>query len=157
MSNLAKVYQDQGRIEEAESLFIKTLEGMRRVLGIEHSETLRTMNNLASLYRSQNRCEKAEPIYAEAAEILKRVMPADFMGTGATLWGQGRCLEKLEHYEEAEAALLEAHDILAASMGEGDENTIGTVQSLVDLYQSWGKPQKAAEYRRIFEEIQKPK
>ena len=157
MSNLARIYQGQGRIEESESLFIKTLKGMRRVLGIEHSETLRTMNNLASLYRLQNRCDKAEPIYAEATEILKRVMPADFMGTGITLWGRGRCLEKLEHYEEAEAALLEARDILAASMGEGDENTIGTMQSLVDLYQSWGKPQKAAEYRRIFEEIQKLK
>ena len=72
--------------------------------------------------------------------LLERVMPEDFTGTGATLLGRGSCLVKPERYEESEATVLEAHDILAASMGEENERTIAAVQSLVDLYQSWGKP-----------------
>ncbi len=48
VNNLAVLYQDQGRYQEAGPLFISVRwKPSERVLGKEHPETLRSVNNLA--------------------------------------------------------------------------------------------------------------
>lgn len=49
-----------GRHGEAERLYVKVLEGMRRVLGDEHPETSRTLSALASMYMKQRRYKESE-------------------------------------------------------------------------------------------------
>ena len=46
MSNLAVIYANQGRWEEAEALEIEVLEKRKQVLGEDHPDTLRSMENL---------------------------------------------------------------------------------------------------------------
>ena len=60
MSRLAVVYRDQGRYDEAEPLYTKTLEIRRRVLGEGHPDTLESVNNLVELYEAWGKQEKAE-------------------------------------------------------------------------------------------------
>ena len=43
--------------------------------------------------------------------------------------------------------MLEAHDILVAALSSDHEQTIRVVGYLIDLYDAWGKPDKAAEWR----------
>ena len=43
--------------------------------------------------------------------------------------------------------MLEAHYILAAALGDEHEQTTRVVGYLADLYDAWGKPEKAAEWR----------
>ena len=40
MNNMASLYMDQGRYDEAEPLHVEALELRRRVLGEEHPDTL---------------------------------------------------------------------------------------------------------------------
>ena len=47
MNNLAVLYKDQGRYDEAEPLYLETLETRKRVLGDDHPDTLGSMNALA--------------------------------------------------------------------------------------------------------------
>jgi len=47
----------------------------------------------------------------------------------------------------AEAALLESHAILVAAIGEDHEQTGKAVRALVELYDGWGKPERAGEWR----------
>ena len=54
---------------------------------------------------------------------------------------------KLERYEDAELVLLESHETLSASRGPDFVLTIGVTESLADLYNAWGKPDNAAEWR----------
>ena len=49
MNSLANVYLRPGRYDEAEPLFLETLEIEKRVQGEEHPETLLSMNNLAKM------------------------------------------------------------------------------------------------------------
>ncbi len=66
---------------------------------------------------------------------------------GIVLGGYGRTLVKLERYEDAEPALNEAYTLLDAGEGSDSEGTTLVVEALIDLYDAWGKPEKAAEWR----------
>ena len=52
----------------------------------------------------------------------------------------------MERYDDAETALLEAHEILVASLGAEHPQTLKVLPNLVELYEAWGKPDKAAEW-----------
>ena len=149
MNNLALCYQNQGRYDEAESLYTELLERQHRVLGKEHTTTLVSMTNLARLYNAMNLYTQAEPLAASALESMRRVRGPGHMFTGAAAKNYGVCLTGLKRYDEAEAALLESYEIFVALLGAKNVRTIGTIEHLVNLYDAWGKPGKAAEYRAL--------
>jgi tetratricopeptide (TPR) repeat protein len=60
VQNLAIVYRNQGRYEEAERLYRRALEGREEKLGPKHPDTLTTVEGLAGVYRSQGRYEEAD-------------------------------------------------------------------------------------------------
>ncbi len=57
-------------------------------------------------------------------------------------------------FDDAESVLLEAHGILQTTLGDENEQTTRVVGYLADLYDAWGKPEKAAEYRALLPEPQ---
>jgi hypothetical protein len=59
----------------------------------------------------------------------------------------GAALLAQRRYEEAETVLLEAEHDLAASSALQRELTV-TIRRLVDLYDAWGRGDKAAAYRQ---------
>ena len=59
----------------------------------------------------------------------------------------GECLIKLERYLEAEPVLLEAHTALTQILGESSVPTRPALQAIVSLYELWGRPDQAEEYR----------
>ncbi len=61
----------------------------------------------------------------------------------------GAFLTKLARYDQAEALLLSSHPVLRDTLGQEHERTVRTINWLVELYEAWDKPDKAAEYRAI--------
>ena len=59
----------------------------------------------------------------------------------------GSVLSKLGRYEQAERSLLEAHGILRDGLGATHRRTIKTIDTLADVYDKWGRPEKAREWR----------
>ncbi len=53
MNNLANLYKNQGKYEEAEPLYIQALEIVERVLGENHPNTVTIRNNLEDLRAKQ--------------------------------------------------------------------------------------------------------
>ena len=49
MNNLGLVLSRQGRYDEAEQMHRQTLKSKEKVLGLEHSDTLMSMNNLSGV------------------------------------------------------------------------------------------------------------
>ncbi len=64
LNNLASLYQDQERYEEAELLYQRALAIRERVLGSEHPYTIGTRRGLASVLRQMQRIEEAEALEA---------------------------------------------------------------------------------------------
>ena len=67
----------QGKLEEAEVLFRRALEGYERVLGVDHPDTLNSVNNLGGLLMKQGKLEEAEVLFRRALEGCKRVLGSD--------------------------------------------------------------------------------
>ena len=66
---------------------------------------------------------------------------------GNLLGAHGKALTKLGKHAEAEAALLEAYNILHDAAGESHKRTLEAARALADLYEAWGKADKAAQWR----------
>jgi hypothetical protein len=49
---MARLLQDQGKLSEAEPLFLEALEARRRTLGAEHPDTLASINSMATLLQA---------------------------------------------------------------------------------------------------------
>ncbi len=82
------LYKTQGKYEEAEPLWQRTLMINEQQLGVSHPNTAISLNNLATLYDSQGRYEKAEPlcqralaIYEQEAKLLSQCALAIFKQT----------------------------------------------------------------------------
>ncbi|KUJ07733.1 uncharacterized protein LY89DRAFT_742504 [Mollisia scopiformis] len=66
--NLGDLYSDQGKLAEAEAMYLRALEGKEKALGLDHTSTLLTVNNLGKLYSNQGKLAEAEAMYLRALE-----------------------------------------------------------------------------------------
>jgi tetratricopeptide (TPR) repeat protein len=149
--NLAGVLNDKGDYQGAESLYRDALDGFRRTRGNEHplvASTLRGLGTVIARFNvssetreSEGNCEAALPLFQEAIEIDDASLGP--WAAAASRRSYGRCLTRLGQYERAEDPLLQAHSDLRTVYGEEDEVTVRAVESLVELYEAWGRPEKA--------------
>ncbi len=147
MSNLGALLTSRDEPSEAEPLCREALEGLRRVLGDEHRSTLGGIQDLARALHGQGRPAEARTLFREALEIAERTGGDDNSLTALYRSRYGNCLAGLDRYEEAETHLLRSHAVLEARRGHDHEWTIEAARWLVALYEDWGKPDKAAQYR----------
>ena len=75
--SLVTIYNDQGQCEIAEQLGREVLDVRNRLLGIEHSDTLCSMNSLVLIYERQRRLGEAEEVQRRIFEINKKVLGAE--------------------------------------------------------------------------------
>jgi non-specific serine/threonine protein kinase/serine/threonine-protein kinase len=153
LNNMGILLKAQGKLEEAESYLREALDASRRVRGDDYPGTLVTVINMGALLLDQGKFEEAEVLLAPAIEAARRVLPREHVLTGGLALYRGSAMVALGRYAEAEVELLEAHDILSAAFGADQDRTQKAVRALVDLYEAWGKPDKAEEWRAKIEPL----
>ena len=87
-SNRGVLYFHQDKIEEAETMFQRALEGLERALGSIHPFTLAIVHNLATLYAKQGklgRLAEAKVMYRRALEGYERALGPEHPSTLATV------------------------------------------------------------------------
>ena len=115
--------------------------------------------NLASVHLFRNQAKSAEPLVRQALQIRirapgvvpsrRRTFPEEDWSVAATKSLLGATLVALSRYDEAEAVLLDAHRDLTALPGPPGRDARTTLTRLVALYTAWGRPDRAAAYRRL--------
>lgn len=89
VTKLAHLLSDQGRLADAEPLYLEAVAGRRETLGDRHPDTLSAIINLTALCRDQGRLDEAEPLVAEAISSC----PGRRLGIGMpTLQRRSTCL-----------------------------------------------------------------
>ncbi|MFW9842816.1 MAG: tetratricopeptide repeat protein, partial [Candidatus Thorarchaeota archaeon] len=142
MHDLGVWYLVIGRDVEAEKLLNKALEGKRRVLGEGHSGTQASMG---VVYFQRGQFDKAEPLLVKAVENERRKEGWEFPPFSMFI------LAVLHHrqgdYNKAEPLLIEFLEISHKVLIEGHPDIVTAMNDLIKLYEDWGKPQKAEEWR----------
>jgi serine/threonine protein kinase len=151
----ADLYQAQGDFPQAEALYATILAAFRRMGGIGIQGVAYTLPSLAEVQLKQQKYADAEPLLRECLTLQEKMSPDDWEQfhvqslLGASLLGQKK-------YAEAESPLLSGYEGMMAR-----EQTIpayrkkelpAAVERLVQLYDAWGKKDKADEWRKKLEE-----
>jgi non-specific serine/threonine protein kinase/serine/threonine-protein kinase len=147
MHNLASVYHRQKRYGESARINETVLEQYRRKRGNDHPETIDSIHNLATSYQYMGRKEDAEKLYREAIERSERVRGAAHPYTANSAALLGSLLTEQRRFDEAERLLSSAYRTQADVLGEKHSKTRLSAKGLADLYEAWGKPEAAREWR----------
>ena len=146
LNNLAAV-RARSDPEGAEALFREALAIRRRHFGPGHVMVANTQQHLARLLRRQGRAAEALPLAGDALAAMRdNLLPGDWrISVVETV--VGGCLADLGRRAEAEPLLLGAYENLSRSTGPTAGATRQALEQLVALYEAWGRPERAAEYR----------
>ena len=68
LHRLGELYEDQGKLDEAEKMYQRALQGYEKAWGPDHTSTLATVNNLGNLYADQGKLDEAEKMYQRALQ-----------------------------------------------------------------------------------------
>jgi serine/threonine protein kinase/tetratricopeptide (TPR) repeat protein len=158
LNSLARVWLAQGRYDEAAEALHGALDIARPALGGEHQLVAIYTINLASVHLARKEPEAAEALLREGLRIRalspglvpsrRRNFLEDDWSVGATKSLLGASLVALARYSEAEAVLLDARRDLEA-LPASPREVRATLTRLVDLYDAWGKRDRAAAYRAL--------
>ncbi|KAI9763728.1 MAG: hypothetical protein M1840_009125 [Geoglossum simile] len=145
MDNLAWTYWNRGQWEKAEELDVQGVETRKRVLGVEHPETLLSVGNLASTYSHQGRWKEAEELEVQVMEARERVLgvehPDTLLGMGnlASIYrGQGR-------FQEAEELGVQVMETRERVLGMEHPDTPASIANLASTYSCQGRWKEAEE------------
>jgi tetratricopeptide (TPR) repeat protein len=151
LNNLAALLYNKGDYAAAEPLFREALALSRKRLGDQHPDVAISLNNLARLLGKKGDYAAAEPLIKEAVDIFQRSLPPGHWMIAQSRSNRGAFLMELKRYREAETELLAGYAGLKATQGEQHERTQSAINHLVELYQAWGKPDRAAHYRALLQ------
>lgn len=139
LSNLAALYEGQGRYGEAEPLLERALGVVEKALGADHPAVGTRLDRLARLYLGQVRYDEAEPLFKRALSIVEKTLGPDHPNVGLSLnnlaslyLGQGR-------YGEAEPLLKRALGVFEQALGSDHPHVAASLNNLAVLYDTHGR------------------
>jgi len=151
LKDFAAMHQRQGQYAIAGRETLLVLMERRRTLGSDNPVTMAAAADMALARLSEGNFHSSEWVAREALEFYRKRQPDDWQRfraeslLGASLAGQKK-------YAEAEPLLLEGYQGMLARkerIGETNRSHLDRAREwIVQLYQAWGKSEKADEWKK---------
>ncbi|HEX7314388.1 MAG TPA: FxSxx-COOH system tetratricopeptide repeat protein [Pyrinomonadaceae bacterium] len=148
LSDLAAVYDHQGRYAEAEPLFKRALAIHEQMLKSDNLNVALILNNLAGSYYYQGRYAEAEPLYERSLAIRERALGPDHPVVATSLNNLAALYKRQSRYAEAEPLFERSLAIREQALEPGHPDLAGSLNSLASLYNHQGR---YAEAEPLFE------
>jgi tetratricopeptide (TPR) repeat protein len=150
MSRLADTYMADGRVDQARPLYEEALSRGKNALGAGHPDVLTTMNDLGRAYLASEPA-MAEPVLREAlAGWMKKDGNDWHTYEAASMTGGFLLIQK--RFAEAEPLLIQGFEGMKARearIPDPSRRRIAEARArIIALYEAWGRPEKAEEWRR---------
>ncbi|RKZ80688.1 MAG: hypothetical protein DRR19_23210, partial [Candidatus Parabeggiatoa sp. nov. 1] len=142
-NNLALLYKEQGRYEEAEQLIHKVLTQSLELLGSKHPKTLMVRTNLAGIYQNQGNYRKALTLYEKLQPLAEEILGPEHPMTLKVLNNLASIYYELGRYGEAEQIYQTLCPRQERALGETHPNTLICVSSLMSIYHVQRRYQQA--------------
>ena len=118
LNQIAKLYKDQGRYDQAELLYQRALMIAEQVWGPKHLYVARNLNNLARFYQAQGKYVQAQLFYQQALEIYEQTMGSEAPDVAKVLYSLAALLREMKKTGEASKLEARAQAMLAKSHSE---------------------------------------
>ncbi|KAN0077448.1 HET domain containing protein [Elaphomyces granulatus] len=149
---LGVFYRNQGKLDEAEKMYQRALQGTEKALGPDHTSTLTTVNNLGLLYANQGKLDEAEKMYQRALQGAEKALGPDHTSTLTTAINLGNLYADQGKLDEAEKMYQRALQGTEKVLGPDHTSTLNTVNNLGLLYANQGKLDEAEKmYQRALQ------
>jgi len=147
---LAELDRDRGRLDQADAMFRRCIEGYAKAQGDEGLGRARLRADLAMNHLKKGEPGLAEPLLREALKVYDRQMKDDWRRF--EIQGQlGEALGSQKKYDEAEPLVLGGHEGLANRREKVPVDARPRLpeagRRVVSLYESWGRPEQAASWK----------
>ena len=109
MANIAPTYQNLGEYTKAENLNIKVLDARKRVLGVEHPDTIRAMANLAATCQNLEKYTEAERLDIQVLDARTRLLGVEHPSAILAMENLAATLKCLDESTETDP-LVQAHE-----------------------------------------------
>jgi serine/threonine protein kinase len=117
-----------------------------KLYGDKGEQALRAHRSLGAMQLALDRAGEAEPHLRAVYDAYMAAGPAD-VRTARAGGKLGACLAAEKRYPDAEPLLIECYQKTRGLPGQTGQEARAAGRALGDLYEAWGKPDKAAEWR----------
>jgi nephrocystin-3 len=136
LNNLATLYMNTNRLEEAIPLMERGLEIQKKKYGINHPEVALCMNNIAAIYKETNRLKESELLYKKAIKICELSQGKDHPRIASYFNNLANLYEKSNRFKEAELLLIRALKIYEKQYGEDHPEVALLLNNLAENYRN---------------------
>ncbi len=142
--NLAGVYQETLRYDEAQKLLESVVEQDKTRLGERHPDYAVSLQNLAAVYQKTNQLEKANRLYNQALQIDKESGGDNTLAYATKAANLGVVYQEMGNLNEAQRLLEQALKIREVKLGKDHPDYVFNEYNLAVLHQQKGEWQQAA-------------
>ena len=129
-------FHHEGITEEIEA---QGLEARKRILGVEHPDTILAMGNIASTYRDIGKYTEAEELEIQVLDAMKRIHEVEHPETVRAMANLGVTYRVLGKYTESEKLAIQVLDALKRILGVEHPDTVRAMANLGVTYRVLGK------------------
>ncbi|MBZ0268641.1 tetratricopeptide repeat protein, partial [bacterium] len=144
---LARVVAARGRPAAAESLYVESIDMVRRLGAGDREAICPLLEGRANLLMDRGAHDLAIPLLAESAAVRERNHPPGHRRIARVQGALGECYAVAGRYAEAESLLVASHAAFSSADRSPGADLVKARARLVDLYERMGTSGKAAPYR----------
>jgi serine/threonine protein kinase len=150
MHLFASALKEAGKIDQALAMFQDSLAGRRKALPADSPAIAATLAGLGQCLSDQGKLAEAEPLLRECLALREKKRPDHFEKSVAESL-LGELLARQKKYADAEPLLLRGYEGLAPHEKKlpfpAERERAAALGRLIRLYEDWGQPEKAAQWR----------
>ena len=135
---VGRCLQINGQYVEAEQMHQQTLE-LKKVLGLEHPDTLTSMNEVARALSSQGKYAEAEQMHQKTLELRKKVSGLEHPDTLMSMHNLAQVLDGQGKYAEAEQMHQQTLELRKKVSGLEHTDTLMSMNEVARALDSQGK------------------
>ncbi len=135
---------DAGRLAEAETIYAEVLAILTEVYGERSVPVASVTQTIGTLLHERQEFDKAEDHYRRSIDVFRET---DEYELANTLKNLAVTRQAQQRYDEAEQGFLESYAIYERLLGVDNRRTLRLIDYIVPLYEVWGRPHLADEWR----------
>jgi eukaryotic-like serine/threonine-protein kinase len=149
LRNQAICFYRQNKFAEAQSKVDETLKIYLESFGVHYDNYPTALITKGLILNKTGKSKEGEIILREALKLRTDSLPKEHFWVAVANGALGECLTTQKSFSEAEPLLVQSYEVLNSRLGKRDPRTSEALRRLIDLYESWGKPAQAIQYRRL--------